>query len=404
MSGTRRWLCGLVLAAVAGLVTVPIAPAQPAHAALACPQQKSITDPLPDRPWPLRRLRPDLVWPLTTGEGIVVAVIDSGTSHNHPALKGQVLAGADFLEPGGIGDCDEAGHGTIIAGIIAGLKTGDSGFHGVAPGAKILPIRVLRDDKRETTGDAPIRIANAIRTATDRGADVINLSLTTAPTPALESAVEYAVSHNVVVVAAAGNLTAAPQPGTKPAPMYPAAYPGVIGVAGVDENGDHVPSSVFGDWVDIAAPGLAIAGPAPRGGGYATYDAGGTSFAAAYVSGTVALLRAFRSDLTAAAVARRILATADRPADGWDEFVGNGVVNPYWAISSIPENETGIETLGKITLPDPVADPLSRTRVVATFATLGSVGLSVLVLTGAWVLRRGRRRGWRPGRDEIYSA
>jgi subtilisin family serine protease len=257
---------------------------------------------------------------------------------------------------------------------------------------------VLKDRKRSSNEDAPIRIADAIRIATDKGADVINLSLTTAPVLALQSAVEYALSHDVVVVAAAGNVPEGQGNNEgPPPPMFPASYPGVVAVAGVDKDGNHVPSSVSGDWVDIAAPGFEISGPAPQGGGFAYEPGGGTSFAAAYVSGAVALLRAFRTDLTASAISRRVMATADRPADGWDKDIGNGVVNPYWAVSAIAEGETGVDTVKQITVPSPTPDPLLGTRVVAVLATLGSVGLSVFVLTGAWVLRRGRRRGWKPG-------
>jgi len=392
-----RWLVAVALAATA--LVSPIA-VTPAHAAVACGPR--ITAPLPDEPWPLRRLRPDLVWPIADGSGVTVAVIDSGSSRTHPALEGQVLDGIDLVKPGQLGDCDEAGHGTTIAGIIAGKPTPDSAFHGIAPGARILPIRALQGtgDDQERDSLAPGRIASAVTMATDRGADIINLSLTTAPIPALAAAVRYAQSKDVVVIAAVGN-----NPESEDlVPSYPASFPGVVGVAGVGPTGDYVPSSVQGNQVDISAPGLLIAGPAPQGGGFLEFQAGGTSFASAYVSGAMALLRSARPDLSANAAIRRLLNTADRPPDGWDNEVGNGVVNPTWAVNAIVDSDPGPQQLGRLTLSDPVSDPMAGTRTLAVLVTLGATMLSALVLTATWVVRRGRRRRWRPGDVADYSA
>ena len=262
-----------VLIVLSLLVPGVLATASPAAAAVCGP---TITEPLPDRPWPLRRLRPDLVWPVTQGQNIVVAVIDSGVSDAHPVLAGQVLNGTDFVQPGSNGHCDDVGHGTLIAGIIAGKPTQSSGFTGMAPAAKILPIRVLATSERTNDSDPPRRIATAIRYAVDHDAKVINLSLITVPIPELADAVRYALANDVVLVAAVGNEGQS----QKDDPTYPASYDGVIGVAGVDKDGNHVQTSQTGDYVDIAAPGLEIAGPAPNGGGYAYYPDGGTSFAA----------------------------------------------------------------------------------------------------------------------------
>ncbi len=355
-----------------------------------------ITAPLPDQPWPLRRMRPDLVWPITNGARVTVAVIDSGVSNTHPTLAGQVLPGIDLVSPGGDGTCDEAGHGTLIAGIIAGLKTSQSGFNGMAPGAKILPIRVLASRDRSFDEDLPSRIAQAIRLATDRGAGVINLSLTTAPVPELESAVKYALDHNVVVVAAAGNEGGAQ---TADQPAYPAAFDGVIAVAGVDENGDHVQTSTTGNYVDVAAPGKNIAGPATQGGGYQLEPEGGTSFAAAYVSGLAALVKSYRADLNGKQIADRIIRTADQPAGGWDQDVGFGVINPYWAVVSISAADEQPGPPGRGALHAPERDPNAGLRLAAGWIGVVSVVLSALVFIAVWVSRTGRRRGWRPGRS-----
>jgi len=400
---SRGRIAGIV---AAGLLTGPllaVSPASavsPANAALAAVVRAEacgpvVKAPLRDQPWPLRRLRPDLVWPLTRGAGVTVAVIDSGVSDNHPALAGHVLDGVDLVAPGN-GKCDAVGHGTMIGGIIAGGPTEGSGFTGIAPDAKILPLRVLESDERSFDEEHPRRIAQAIRIATDRGASVINLSLTTVPIPQLGEAIEYAVDHDVVIVAAAGNTNGAARPGQ---PSYPAAYDGVIGVAGIDEAGNHVSSSIAGDFVDIAAPGLQIAGPAAQGGGFDVKPTGGTSFSTAYVSGVVALVRAYRPDLDAPEVIRRIVRTADRTADGWDPFVGAGVVNPYWAVVSVADEEEGQRPPARVVLTPPEGDPLRGVRVLAAWATLLAVVVSALVLASVSVVRRGRERGWRPGRS-----
>ncbi|MEV4757071.1 type VII secretion-associated serine protease mycosin [Micromonospora sp. NPDC049559] len=391
-STARGWsLRALVVALVAAVLTVPTG--VPAAAAGCGP---SFANPLPDTPWPLRQLRPDLVWPLTRGAGVTVAVIDSGVSPDHPALAGQVHEGYDFIQPSTHGTCDESGHGTMIAGIIAGRVTPNSGFHGIAPNAAILPVRVLRDEQKSFNQDDPNRIATAIRWAVDHGAKVVNLSLVTPRTAALDAAVQYAQDHDVVLVAAAGNEGGGQQANQ---PAYPAAYPGVIAVAGVDEQGAHVTTSTAGNYVDIAAPGKNIEGPAPNGGGYVVKAEGGTSFAAAYVSGVVALVRAYRTDLDAPSVVRRVLRTADHSAGGWDPDVGYGVVNPYWAVTSVAGNAEPPRPPAAMPAPRAQRDPLHAVRVAATWIGIAGVALAALVLLGVPVLRRGRRRGWRAGRE-----
>jgi type VII secretion-associated serine protease mycosin len=386
----RTWLVRVLVIVTCLVPGVVLGPASPALAACG-PTSNS---PVPDRPWPLKRLRPDLVWPISKGDNMVVAVIDSGVSKNHPTLDGQVLDGTDFVQPGQPGHCDNVGHGTLIAGIIAGKPTRSSGFTGIAPGAKILPVRVLEDADRNFDDNLPPRIANAIRYAVDKGAKIINLSLVTVPVPELADAVRYALSRNVIVVAAVGNEGQS----ANNAPSYPAAYDGVVGVAGVDKDGNHVQSSQTGDYVDVAAPGLEIAGPATNGDGYSYYERGGTSFAAAYISGIAALVWALRPNLSAAAVVDRILRTADAPPNGWDPAIGYGVANPTWAVTSLEAPRAVAAPSGPTQLNAAPPDAQERIRVIAMMTGFGAVALAVLVLVGAAVVRRGRRRGWRPGR------
>ncbi|MEU8192077.1 type VII secretion-associated serine protease mycosin [Micromonospora carbonacea] len=367
-------------------------PPAPASAAPTC---GPIGNPAPtEAPWALTRLDPASAWRVTRGEGVTVAVVDSGVSATHPLLRGQVRPGRDFNAlPSNAGQCDAAGHGTIVAGIIAGREGTGSPFTGIAPAARILPVRVLPDTRRTNDEGLPAQIGLAIRWAVDQGADVINLSLVTLPRPELAAAVEYALAKGVVVVAAAGNR----QEQQQDLPAYPAAYPGVIAVAGVDAQGGHVGSSVSGDYVDIAAPGLDIIGPAPRGQGYLAEPQGGTSFAAAYVSGVAALVRAAHPDLTPDGVAYRLTRTADNPPDGHNAEVGYGVVNPYRAVTSVLGTRSDPPP-GALAAPAPPRDPLGWQRAVAVWVAAVGAVLAGALLAVRPILARGRRRGWRPGR------
>src|SRR5262249_30080126 len=139
-------------------------------------------------------------------------------------------------------------------------------------------------------------------------------------------------SKDVVLVAAAGN-----EGGTALATtaLYPAAYPGVLAVSGTDQDGKLVSTSTSGSDIGVSAPGVYIEGLSPRGGGYVLEQGGGTSFACAYVSGVVALVRAYYPGLDAQAVIRRIRFTADPAPYADDEQFGDGTVNPYRALSTV---------------------------------------------------------------------
>ena len=391
-------------AATLACAALALAPGAPAAAARADCGPK-VASPLVEPPWPLARLRPDLAWPLTTGQGVTVAVVDSGVSADHPTLRGKVSPGKDFLSPDGEGDCDENGHGTLIGGIIAGRSHTSAGFqfHGVAPDATVVPVRVLRDQRRSFESDLSDRIAEAIRWAVDVGdADVVNLSLTTPDTAELAAAVRHALDSGVVVVAAAGNQDEADtsvQQGRSG--VFPAGYDGVIAVAGVDQAGAHVRSSIAGGHVDVTAPGARIAGPAPSGGGYLFTEEGGTSFAAAYVSGVAALIRAREPGLGPDEVARRITETADHPAGLWNEELGYGVVNPARAVGALRSGRgAAAEAVRGVPPPATPADPLARVTRLAVPVAVGGVVVALLVVAGVPVVRLGRRRGWRAG-DQI---
>ena len=258
---------------------------------------------------------------ISTGRGIIVAVLDTGLAADHPLLDANLIAGYDFvgmtnqiydygngLDDDGNGKIDEGtGHGTHVSGIIVSA----------APGVQIMPIRVLNSDGVGTYWE----VAAGIRYAVDHGAQVINLSLS-APrlTPSLQEALDYATSHGVIVVTAAG---------VGADPNYPAAYsnPLILGVGASDRN-DVAATFSGGRPIDtqVYAPGVDIFSSYPYN-GY-TYGSG-TSMAAAIVSAEAALLRAAYPDWTPQQVAQRITSKV-APAAGF----GPGRVDLVAALST----------------------------------------------------------------------
>jgi type VII secretion-associated serine protease mycosin len=352
-------------------------------------------------PWPQVRYDPGRLAGIADGGGVTVAVIDSGVDATHPQLTGAVLRGEDFLNPGGTGQRDCVGHGTAVASIIAAAPLPGVDFAGLAPKARILPFRVTEREvvDGQPTGreGSPAGLAKAIRDAADQ-AQVINLSLAqTVDDAGLRAAVEYALSRDVVVVAAAGN---AHQDGPTPDPRsYPAAYPGVLGVGAIDENGTRVAQSQVGTYVSLVAPGSNVT-VAARGQGLARYD--GTSFAVPFVAATAALIRQYHPGMHADEIVARILATTDpapggRPSPGY----GYGILNPYRAVT---EQLSPARTALPAPAPIPPAGaarptaPPTPTRATALLIALAGLLLAGLVVLLATVLPHGAARRWRPGR------
>jgi type VII secretion-associated serine protease mycosin len=273
---------------------------------------------------------------ITQGKGVVVAVVDAGVDATHPDLRGQVLAGHGVNKsaaPDGRRDDAENGHGTAMAGLIAGRGGGTMHQLGIAPAAKILPISMGADSN---STDMTV----AIRWAADAGADIINVSFAVAsPDPDLTDAVRYALSKDAVVVASAGNVDEGDRQVTPPANI-----PGVIAVSGTDKRGGFSRGSVQGPETVLAAPMDDIIAPAPKAvspNGYTV--ASGTSSSAALVSGVVALVRARYPKLDAANVVNRLIRTArDAGPAGRDPQFGFGAVDPVAALTrtvpSVPAN------------------------------------------------------------------
>lgn len=319
-------------------------------------------DPLRGDQWGLDQVHAEQAWSTSTGTGAVVAVVDTGADLNHPDLKGNLVGGAtftgcgtkpqpcgngDFRGPDGQNNGDE--HGTHVAGIVAAVANNGTGVAGVAPNAKIMPVKVLEEGSG-TFED----IAAGIRWAVDHGANVINMSLGGLPgaqaltLTGLESsvtdAIAYANAHGTSVVAAAGNSSTA-------VCNTPAWEPGAICVASTDRNEakswfSELPNKP--DLKAVAAPGGAglisckddIVSTVPVGTGSATcgqkdYDYyAGTSMATPHVAGVAALL--FAQGRTRADVEDALLDTARQPGTGttgvYSPAYGWGVVDAAAAV------------------------------------------------------------------------
>ncbi|MEV7073602.1 type VII secretion-associated serine protease mycosin [Streptomyces sp. NPDC093990] len=378
----RAGLLGVLLAASVALV-----PPTAAHA-----------DGIRAKQWALDAMHTQQAWQTTKGAGVTVAVLDTGVENDHPDLVGNVLTGKDMIGFGATrGDRSWARHGTAMAGIIAGhghgVGNGD-GVMGIAPEAKILPVRVILEDgdparakARNTRGNA---LAEGIRWAADHGADVINLSLgddsaSAHPEAGEDDAVQYALRKGAVVVASAGNG------GEKGDHIsYPAAYPGVIAATAVDKFGTRASFSTRRWYATVAAPGddVVIADPDHK-----YYEGWGTSAASAFVSGAAALVKAAHPELTPAQIKRLLEDTArNAPAGGRDDSRGFGFVDPAAALKAAdrlkPEGLQPASYGEKYFGSGP--DTADSGDDTASWAAPLAGGLGVALLVVAVVLWRGR--------------
>ena len=386
--------------------------AVPAHAA----------DPLRYAQWGLGMVEADAARATTDGAGATVAVVDTGAQLSHPDLQGRLVAGHDFISDDSSPD-DGEGHGTHVAGIVAANSGNGVGVESVAPGARVLVVRVL-----DNSGSGSVSgVAKGIDYAVDHGADVINLSLsedgqlfgptTTGP---YAEAVDRALDRGVVVVAAAGN------DGTG-ACNQPSSQGRLLCVGAVDRYGNRSYFSNFGQGLAISGPGgsglfseqddiLSTA----RNSGY-EYIAG-TSQATPHVAGVAALLVSL--GVRGQSAVQRILATArDAGATGPDGFYGAGIVNARTAVAGLSRPPGGGSTP---TSPPPAAGPVplpasggSAVRIlVVRVQRLGTIlrwGMRVRCtaagngLCRTWVHAAGRRIAYgqrfvAPGREALVTA
>jgi membrane-anchored mycosin MYCP len=377
-------------------------------------------------------------WQISRGEGQLVAIIDTGVRPG-PRLP-NVDPGGDYVEStDGRTDCD--GHGTLVAGIIAG-QPGDDGFSGVAPAARLLSIRATSTKfwPRMPGGDPALAqasldvatLSRAIVHAADLGARVINISEVTC-LPAdrtvdqaqLGAAIRYAaVEKDAVIVAAAGNTgpTGSVAGGTacESNPLTDLSHPGdprnwagvmsvsipswwqpyVLSAASLTPDGQPSKFSMAGPWVGIAAPGEKIVSVSNRdGGGLANglpnekqqlVPLSGTSYAAGYVSGVAALVRSKYPELTATQVVHRITATAHNGARAPSNIVGAGTLDPFAALTwDLPAASHPDAAPVKPVAAPPEPAPKDRTPQIVAFA--GTAALALAVVAAAAIAARRRK-------------
>ncbi|NRQ37189.1 S8 family serine peptidase [Nonomuraea sp. NN258] len=303
-------------------------------------------DPVRDQQrWVLDALNVEQAWTVTKGKGVTVAVVDSGVDSEVKELRGRVTLGPDMTtnavtrqrpRPGG--------HGTAMAGLIAGSGAED-GLVGVAPESSILSLPLVTDDDEPVIAvvppeDDPLTaiespLARALRYAADHGAKVVSMSIGSYGSLRSErEAVSYALSKGVVLVAAVGNdgLTKYARDNETSYWSFPAGYPGVIGVAGVDKQGNRASFSSDNLSVLVSAPGVDVP-VLKRGSGYELSE--GTSAAAALVAGVAALIRSRYPNLRPEQVAQALAGSArGRPAAGYDDKIGFGVVDAGAALNA----------------------------------------------------------------------
>ncbi|MWA06047.1 S8 family serine peptidase [Actinomadura sp. LD22] len=354
------------------------------------------------------------VWPLSKGSGATVALLDTGVDASIPELSGAVLKGADTAggKTDGRKDLDafEDGHGTSMAVMIAGQGGGNSGYVGIAPEARILPVNVMTKDVTGSEINPTDAVANGIRFAVGKGATVINLSFGggaddiphQCPKKLLDT-IAYAIEHDVVLVSSAGNKGR-----TINSPEAPGSCPGVVAVGGIDSNLSPWSRTQRQPYVAVAAP---ASGSVVVGRGDKVYaDAEGTSGAAALVSGAVALIRAHNPNMSGRTVVQRLIATAlpiSKPVP--DKATGYGAIRIARAMDPakypVPANA-----------PNPVYERFDRVQVAANgvnvvpagagrepaggrspFLYVAVAGLGALLVGALALLWRGRLRGGRSG-------
>ncbi|MET9364165.1 type VII secretion-associated serine protease mycosin [Streptomyces sp. NPDC006632] len=380
-----------------------------------------------EQQWFLDTMKAEGMWKSSTGKGITVAVIDTGIDSNNPDLKGQILEGRNFA-PGEPGDehTDNTGHGTGMAGLIAGTGAygGGNGAFGLAPGVKVLPVRMPAEVASGAEGTKSFNsiAPGAIRYAADEGAKVINISMGVQEgSPQLTAAVKYASDKGSLVFAAVGNSG---DSGNRI--EYPAATPGVVGVGAVGKDLHRTAWSEYGPQVDMAAPGDEMVHAC--GGGTGLCKTNGTSDATALASASAALIWSKHPTWTNNQVLRVMLNTIGGPTDGAkrNDDIGFGIVRPRIALVNpgdpgpadvypLPDPPTSGASAAPAT-PSPAATPAkadapqvgkdsSSDTTLLVFLGIGAGGL-VGVILGLWVWRKRRRHAaaeraqqpsWGPG-------
>jgi len=352
----------------------------------------SPNDPLFNSQWNLRRINAELAWDMTgSSSDIIIAILDTGVNYNHEDLKNKMWRdsasgnyGYDFVnnDPDPM---DDHKHGTMVAGITAAAVNNGLGIAGIAKNSKIMAVKVM-----DSTGEGKVEdIAKGIRYATDHGARVINMSFgLSSPSQILAEAIDWAWSHGVVLVAATGNK------GLNQID-YPATNPKVLGVGAIDQNDFITSFSNYGPEIDVVAPARNIVSSSWMPTAQLNfYEMGsGTSFAAAHVSGLVALLLSTDPSLSPAQIIKRIRASADKLAGmngiAFTNQYGYGRINLSNAVSFDkigPQISAAINNeAGNFVLSGTITDDNTPSSIDPNITTSNVKSASYKIDDGNWI-------------------
>lgn len=368
------------------LLLMTLVSSSPAHADDTC--EPGVTKLIAQKPVAHQQLGIDEAKKLARGYDVTVAVVDSGVSANNIHLQDAVIPGVDLLGASSDGRVDESGHGTAIAALIAARPVEGSGVVGIAPEAKILPIRTYISDspemQREGRGPSIARTIEGIRIAAQRKAQVIVVpQSSTTDVPELRQAVHYANSLGSLVIASAGNVT-----DKEPAELvrFPAGYPEALSVTAVDANGLPSPAVSNGVHVDLAAPGASVQTAFLQWGDCIfAAEHPSTSYAVGYAAGAAALLVDVYPNESPEEWKYRLMATALRPSlESRDPNLGWGLLAPYNAINfindgSMPGPDNPLFRSEKHNIAAPLAQP-THSSADTSAPLLWVVGISTGVL------------------------
>ncbi|MBB1244983.1 S8 family serine peptidase [Streptomyces durbertensis] len=403
---SARQLLSTLLGTTLLLLLLPITPAAAAS--------------VRDQQWYLDAMRAEEMWKVSKGAGVTVAVLDAGVDPNVPELRGQVLPGTNVISRDRPAHSDDIGHGTTIAGVIAGTGAGN-GLRGLAPEAKILPVTVVEKSDEPRFFEGLDSVAEAIDYAVDNGAKIINCSFGSSyDQPSTQKAIDRANRKGVLIFAGAGNFGKEQRRG-KSGHQYPARLPGVVAVGATDKQAKHMELSSYGPHIALTGPGD-VTPQRCDGTQRICIQQGGTSVATAVVSASAALIWSKHPDWTANQVLRVMIKTAGRPEADKDlprsHLIGFGGVRPRMVLLE-GEGDPGDPDTNPLfakryaersasaspVSPTPSASPSAESPAPAedtaapdssTGATVTvAAGVGVLVLVGAavaTVIVRGRRR------------
>jgi len=302
-----------------------------------------VTDPAFGNSWALPKIQALTAWDIATGDGVTIAILDSGVDSTHPDLAANMLPGWNAYD-NNTDTSDVYGHGTKVAGTAAAVANNGAGSSGVAWNARILPVRISMPDGRAYLSD----MAKGIRWAADNGARVANISYGGAESLTVQSAANYMRSKGGVVVMSAGN--------TGGLNNFPASN-AVIVASATDSKDARASWSSYGPYVDVAAPGVSIY-TTLRGGGYGYVS--GTSFSSPIVAAAAALLFSINPDLAPADIDQMLTATAqDIGSAGYDQYYGHGRINAANAVNAAYARISVDRTAPAISIASPTGGTIS---------------------------------------------